>query len=195
MTNSLDKAFEKISTFLGESGSCYYGKQFQIVQQMEGGDKIFGRIASSTNKEELEDYLVEIRYSLIFKGLGFQVTVEPLGGKGPDLKIFRDNHQAIVEIMHFRQIYPGPRELNLNNAHFILPDYGNPERDIRKASDKIISKFRQISMTEQKSIIAIWSNEGDLDDSEVRNAVHNIEEDVSMGVISVPSNLSFVLYG
>ena len=45
----------------------------------------FKRIANASDGEQLDDYLAEIRYALILAGLGFQVVIEPLGKKGPDL--------------------------------------------------------------------------------------------------------------
>ena len=74
---------------------------------MPRSNRVFARIAAASDKEQLEDYLAEVRYALIFCGLGFEVTIEPGGNKGPDLSISRDGHSAVVEIMRFRKVYSG----------------------------------------------------------------------------------------
>ena len=99
--------------------------QFKLVQQMPGANRIFYRIASAPDQEQLQDYLAEIRYAVVFAGLGFQVTIEPLGAAGPDLKVARNGHEAIVEVMRFRNIYPGPPMFE-PDKDLTLHEYGNP---------------------------------------------------------------------
>jgi hypothetical protein len=45
---------------------------------MPGSKHLFRRIALTPDKEQLEDYFAEIRFALIFAGLGFQVEIEPM---------------------------------------------------------------------------------------------------------------------
>ena len=158
---------------------------------MQRASKVFTRIASAPDREQLEDYLNEIQYALIFMGVGFQVEFEPSGSKGPDLGIVRDGQRVIVEIMRFRKIYPGPPVFYRSDGNLILPEYGNPLRDIRKASDKILSKFTQVG--NQQGVIAIWNDDEDLEEGETEMAVRNIRNDG--GIRSLPNGLLFVLYG
>jgi hypothetical protein len=160
---------------------------------MKGANKVFDRLASTVDKEQLADYLIEIHYALIFAGLGFKVEFEPSGSNGPDLGITRDGQQVVVEIMRFRKIYPGPPELDLSAENFILPTYGNPTRDIRKAFEKILAKFVQIGS--QPRIIAIWNDDEDLEEVETKFAVNDIRSDAGQGILSLPDELLFVLYG
>ena len=61
--------------------------------------------------------LAEVRYALIFAGLGFDVEFEPDGDKGPDLGIKRDGEKVVVEIMRFRKINSGLPLLNLDDEN------------------------------------------------------------------------------
>ena len=189
----MDKALANVKQLLGEQAAQWYRKYFERVQQMPRANAVFGRIASAIDKEQLADYLVEIQYALIFAGLSFQVEFEPLGSKGPDLGITRDGQPIIVEITRFRKIYPGPPVLDLSNENLILPEYGNPPRDIRKAFAKILLKFPQVS--NQLGIIAIWNDDEDLEEAETETAVSDLRSDASRGIRSLPNGLLFVLYG
>lgn len=189
----MDKALASVKRFFGEQAAQWYRKYLERVQQMPGANRLFKRIASASDKEQLEDYFAEIRFALIFAGLGFRAEIEPLGSKGPDLGIKRDGHSAIVEIMRFRKIYSGPPVLDLSDENLILPEYGNIPRDIRKAFEKILTKFRQVG--NQQGIIAIWNDDEELEDAEVETAVINIRNDAIQQVMSFPSGLSFILYG
>ncbi len=189
----MDKVIANLKRLLGEQAAQQRRIYFERVRQMPGANKVFGRITSATDKEQLTDYLVEIQYALIFAGLGFKVEFEPSGSKGPDLGIARDDQQAIVEIMRFRKVYPGPPLLDLSDENLVLPTYGNPARDIRKAFEKILAKFAQIG--DRPGIIAIWNDDEDLEEVETRAAVNDIRSDASKGILSLPSEILFVLYG
>ncbi len=189
----MDKVLQRVSQLGDEYVINVLGKWFERIQRMKGANRILRRITSAPNKEQFEDYLAEVRYALIFAGLGFQVEIEPDGGKGPDLKVSRDGHQAIVEIMRFRKVYPGPPVLDFSDGNLILPAYGNPPRDIRKAFEKILTKFPQIE--NQQAIIAIWNDEEELEEVEVEAAVINMRRDADRHLLSIPSGLLFVLYG
>lgn len=189
----MNKALANVKQLLGEQVAQRYRRYFERAQQMPGANRVFGRIASVTDKEQLSDYLIEIQYALIFAGLGFAVEFEPSGAKGPDLGITRDREQAIVEIMRFRQVFPGPPVLDPADENLILPEYGNPPRDIRKAYEKIRAKFPQVGNLQ--GIIAIWNDDEDLEEVETRIAVSDIRNDVGEDISSLPSGLLFVLYG
>jgi len=188
----MDKALANIQRLFGEKVVRRYQKQLACIQQMPGANRLFKRIASTSDKEQLQDYLGEVRYALVFAGLGFQVEIEPLGGKGPDLGISRDGHSAIVEIMRFRKVFPGPPELDLSDEDMTLPEYGNIPRDIRKSFEKIIAKFPQVDT--QQGIIAIWNDEEELEEAEVITAVDRIRDEAIRKIISLPPGISHVLY-
>ena len=189
----MDKAIKQIHQILGAEVAEFQEQCFKRIQAVRGVNNVFARIATSKDKEQIEDYLVEIRFGIVFLGLGFEIEFEPLGRQGPDLRIKRENHQMIIEIMRFRKIFPGPPPFNPNDENLILPTYGNSPRDIRKTFEKVLSKFRQLN--DQHSMIAIWNDDGDLEEVEVRTAVNDICADVAKGILSIPLKLLFVLYG
>ena len=189
------KALQIASQFGNGYDIPYLQKQFERLHQMQNPNRMFVKIASASDKDQLEDYLAEVRYALVFAGLGFQVEIEPFGGKGPDLRVSRDGHQALVEITRFRKIYPGPAEFDIcdENDELELPDYGDVHRDVRKSFEKLLSKFSQVG--DEQSIIAIWNDDGDLEEGEVKTAVNALCEDSEQHILSLPNGLLFVLYG
>jgi len=193
----MEKALQNIKRLLGEKAALLWRSRLERIQQMPGASRKFKQIATAPHREQLGDYLAEILYALIFTGLGFQLEVEPLGEKGPDFKISRDNKSAFLEVTRLRTTYQGPPLISLSdkefqNDTFRLSEYGNIKRDIGKACDKIAGKFSQVGDAE--SIIALWNDEGDLDDLEVEQAPDFLREEYSQSY-SIPSGLSFVLYG
>ena len=189
----MDKALQKIAQFGNQYAIQWVQKQFERIQRMSGANRIFRRIASASDKEQLDDYLAEVLYALVFAGLEFRVEIEPFGSKGPDLKVSRACHSAAVEVTRFRKMYPGPPVLDLEDENLRLPEYGNPPRDIRKAFEKILAKFSQIE--NEQAIIAIWNDDEDLEELEVATAVNDMRRDAHRRVLSLPSGLLFVLYG
>ena len=189
----MHKAIENIKLLLGEQSANFSQKWFERAQEITKVNRAFRRIASTKDKEQLLDYLAEIRYALFFTGLGFEVEFEPAGNRGADLGIMRDGERAIVEIMRFRKINSGLPLLNLEDENLILPEYGNIPRDIRKAFDKLLAKFRQIE--NQKGIIAIWNDDEELEEIETEAAVYDIRNDVKKGLLAIPNGLLFALYG
>lgn len=189
----MDKVLQKVELLFNKHAAQFWFKRFERLQKMPGANQIFKRITAVHDVEQLQDYLIEAVYALAFAGLGFQVEIEPLGRKGPDLKISRDGHEILVEIMRFRKIYPGPPLLDLSDEKAILPEYGNPPRDIRKAFEKILNKFSQLGSDE--AIIAIWNDDEDMEELEVKTAVIDLRNDAAENMLSIPNGLLFVLYG
>jgi hypothetical protein len=189
------KALQKASELGEHSDIPWLRKLFERVQQMPGASRLFLRIASVSDKEQLDDYFAEIVYALVFAGLGFQVEIEPFGQKGPDLRVSRDGHQTVVEITRFRKIYPGPPEFDISDEDekSELSDYGDPHRDARKSFEKLLSKFSQVG--DKQSIIAIWNDDGDLEEGEVKTAVNALCNDAERGILSLHRRLLLVLYG
>lgn len=189
----MQKAIENTRLLLGEQSATLAQRWFERAHKINKPNRVFQRVASAKDKEQLADYLAEIRYALIFAGLGFDVEFEPAGNRGPDLGIKQDNEKAVVEIMRFRKINSGLSLLNLGEENLILPEYGNIPRDIRKAFDKILTKFRQVE--NQKGIIAIWNDDEGLEEIEAEAAVYDIRTDVQKGLLAIPDGLLFALYG
>jgi len=188
----VEEALQNVSELLGKCTAQALRPRFERVRAMPGAGRLFKRIASAP-ADQLGDYRAEIQYALVFAGLGFQVEVEPQGKDGPDLGISRDNHYAVVEVMRFRKVYPGPPTLGVTRGLGVFPEYGDPLRDIQKAFDKIITKFRQVQNGE--SIIAIWNDDEDLEEPEAEAATAYVRDATAQGTLNIPSGLLFVLYG
>src|SRR3990170_2909580 len=94
----------------------------------------------SRDARQLIDSLAEVRYGLVFQHLGFTVTIEPCGCKGPDMQVSRKGVSALVEISRFGPVNPGPSAADGD----LLVEYGNYDRDTTKALNKIAGKFRQL---------------------------------------------------
>lgn len=191
----MEKVFHKVSRLLGESEAQLWQSRLELVRRIPGASLKFKRIANAHDKEQLYDYLVEIRYALIFARLGFQVELEPLGEEGPDLGISRDSHSAVVEVKRFRQVNPGPPKISLSDKEFLgdtflLEPYGDPERDIKKIISRIAEKFKQVGNKE--SIIAVWND--DEKDIESEQALGELRNDVAQQRLSLPNGLLFVCY-
>ena len=193
LTQSLDKALQNIASLRGEQTASRWHFYLTRIQQMPNANRTFKRIASTSETEQLGDYLAEVLYALVFAGLGFHVEIEPHGIKGPDLRISRDGLTAVVEIMRLRKINPGPPVSAASISEELLETYGNPHRDIRKAFTKLISKFPQTDLA--NSIIAIWNDDEDLEEIEVELAVRDILSDAQQQNLTIPHGLSFILYG
>ena len=189
----METALERASQLISPGEILLLQKQFKRMQQMPGENGLFRRVASATDREQLADYLAEVRYALIFAGLQFEVQIEPLGRQGPDLKVSRDDHEAFVEVMRFRKVSSGPPPLDLSDENLVLQVYGNPLRDIQKTFEKLVAKFRQVQ--DAQAIIVIWNDDGDLEELEVQAAVMSLREDASRGILLLPSSIIFVLHG
>lgn len=190
------KAKQNLLLLLERNEAQLWESLLEQVQKLPRVRSTFKRIAAAPNREQLFDYLAEIRYALVFIGLGFKVQIEPLGKEGPDLEISRDGHSAVVEVKRFRQIDLEPPKISLSDTEFsddtfLLESYGNPERDINKIISRAIEKFKQVSNNE--SIIAFWNeNENDM---ETKIAVSELREVVAQRKLVLPPGLLFILYG
>lgn len=189
----MQKAIENIKLLLGEQSATLVQRWFEGVRTISNSHRVFRRITFAKDKEQLADYLAEIRYALVFAGLGFDVEFEPEGKRGPDLGIRRDGENVVVEIKRLRKTNSDLPLLNLDDGKFTLPEYGNIPRDIRKAFDKILTKFRQVE--NQRGVIAIWNDDEEFEEIEVGIAVNNIRSDIKNELLVIPNDLLFVLYG
>ena len=192
----LSKAKQNLFLLLENNEAQLWESRLERVQQLPGVSSTLKRIAAAPDREQLCDYLAEIRYALVFIGLGFQVQVEPLGKEGPDLEISRDGHSTVVEVKRFRQVDLGPPNLSFSSKEFLdgtflLEPYGEPERDIKKIISRAVEKFEQRGNGE--SIIAFWND--DEKDIESELAISELRNDADQKRLSPPTGLLFVLYG
>lgn len=184
---SMDLVGGKVLELLEENAAQVYMRRLERARRIAGAERIFDRISYATHREKLLDYLAEVNYALVFVSLGFEVEFEPFGTVGADLGITKGNQQVIVEVTRFRPVNPGPPEMAMS-GEMNIEEYGNFQRDLRKAVRKIYRKFAQVK--NQKSVIAIWNADRDLEEMEVKEAVRSLWHDDDL-----PDGLLFLLYG
>lgn len=188
----MERALLRIQSLMGTQRAQGLEPLFAQLDQMPGADRLFRRIAYAQDVEQLGDYWAEIWYALMFAGLAFDVAIDPKGAEGPDLSVCRDEHSAAVEVTRFRRVHEGPPTASPADIPEILPNYGDPLRDVRKVREKVTSKFRQLR--EGTGIVAIWNDDGDLEDLEACQGVAEIAREVATGVLSVPPDVFLVIY-
>jgi len=150
-SNLIAPAIEKVNELFGEFAARNHEKYFSAFCSVKGAGKIFRKIAKCGNKEQVLDYLNEVRFTLFFTGVGFTVEIEPHGKKGPDLRLSGHEPSVLVEVTRFRPINPGPKKLTFDEGPEVLSPYGDPQKDVLKAINKIASKFTQLG--DEKAII------------------------------------------
>jgi hypothetical protein len=187
----LDSAVQKVSETLRKTDYQIYEKRIRAYAHLPGADKKL-KMISGAQRDSVKDLLREVDIALIFKGLGFDLEVEPDRstpvGKNIDLKLSKGKHTCFLEATRFRRMYDGPPTVELGaEVDLLLPEYGDPQRDVEKACQKIIRKFSQLGS--EPTIIAIWNDDEDMEYLEVQMAVRKIiQEEV------VPSSLMFILF-
>ncbi|MBJ6752677.1 hypothetical protein [Geomonas anaerohicana] len=185
----------KLSEFLDPKPLDYWVKRIPAIMTIPGHATKFNRIEEAKSKEELADYLAELRYALIFKKLGYLVTMEPEGDKGPDLKIEKEAFVAFVEVTRFR---PTPElqktyEISSDLADDIeVVDYASVENCIQKVYSKVTNKFNQVA--DFHAILAIWNDSEAIDHSDMPQAIKNIIS-IDDGSVLVPKNLNTIIFG
>ena len=83
----MQKAIENTKLLLGEKSAILTQRWFERVHKVNRSNRVFQRIASAKDKEQIADSLAEIRYALIFAGLDFEVEFEPAGNQGPERRL------------------------------------------------------------------------------------------------------------
>ncbi len=189
----MQKALKKVAALLEARYAKRWSARLQKAQNYKGVDAKFRLISQAGDKEQLLDLLAEFRYAELFSQRGFEVEFIQ-DDNLPDLRVTREGQEMWVEVMLFLPIHPGPPPLSPSGeGPCELQEYGNPARDVRKALQKIEYKFRQLVAGD--SIIAIWNDDGAMEELEVREAVGDLVEDVANGIRSpLPSGLRFVIY-
>jgi hypothetical protein len=187
----MTKAIQRIRALCSKSAASEFEDWLSKVQKWPNAAALLNSLAGATGQENLLDHLAPLRYSLIFKYLGFAPSFEPTGKKGPDLLITRDGTSATVEVTRFRPMNPGPSGLNeveCQSGEWILEPYGDPERDINRSFGKVMAKFNQAIAPH--SIIAVWNDDDALEEIEMSTAVRDLRQ-----VRGLPAGLDFVIYG
>ena len=163
-------------------------EQIRSAARLKGSESTFRRIARANHAEQMLDYFAEIRFGLMFAQLRFKVEFEPLGVKGPDLCILRDDQSAYAEVRRFRSC-----GLAVDEISDELAPYGDPPKDIKKLFDQIIDKFSQLNCG--PGIVALWSDHDDLEELEFEFAMKDIRREAGMGIREVPDALLFCVFG
>jgi len=179
-----DAAADRVRTLCDEAAEAEFRKLMQITAGWPGREAFLRHVLTASDRDVFLDYLAELRYALVFRGLGFSVRFEPCGAAGPDLEVTRDGRAAMVEVARFRPRNPGPPLRDLG----VLEEYGNPERDIAKSIAKVRHKFNQARG--DLYIVAIWNDDDALEELEIQFAVERLARHSER-----PLSLQFVLYG
>lgn len=192
----MEKALKNLSLLLKERQweVEFWRKCLEGIREMPRAHRIFRRITRAPDIEQLYDTLAEVKYALIFVGLGFNVEIEPKGNKGPDLGISRENHTAVVEVKRFRQVNEVPtiNDLPTINGERIIP--GVPDfKDAPKIYNEVWGKFSQVD--NEEAVIALWSDDVDIYQRPVKCAAAWLHYEATEGIRSIPPKLSFVIFG
>jgi hypothetical protein len=191
MANVMTKAMQRIEALCGRSVASELGNWLSKAQMWPNSTAFLHPLATAADKDALLDHVATLRYSLIFRSLGFLPAFEPTGADGPDLLITRDGISATVEVTRFRAMNPGPPILTYEEFRrddgFLEP-YGNPQRDVAKCLRKVRDKFRQAIALH--AIIAVWNDDEALEEVEMHIALRSFQEDPTL-----PAGLELVVYG
>jgi len=85
----MTKAIQRIRALCSKNAASEFEDWLSKVQKWPNAAALLNSLAGATDQENLFDHLAPLRYSLIFKYLGFVPSFEPTGKKGPDLLILR----------------------------------------------------------------------------------------------------------
>jgi hypothetical protein len=191
MKSLMAEAVHRIQALCGSSVASELAGWLSRALPWPSSAAFFHLLATAADKEILLDHLATLRYSLIFRGLGFLPAFEPTGSQGSDLLVTRDGTSATVEVTRFRLVNPGPPILTREELHrddcFLQP-YGNPQRDVAKCIRKVRDKFRQAIAPH--AIIAVWNDDGALEEIEMHIGLRDLREDPRR-----PAGLELVVYG
>lgn len=180
---SAGTAQHRIRKLLHPGEAAHWTALAAVGSTFPNGVALLRHLSAARDAEALRDTLAELRYALLLRGIGGDVTWEPDGAAGPDLAVAIDNITVAVEVARFRPMNPGPPLLGET-----LQVYGNPPRDIAKLIVKVSGKFRQIG--DRRGMIALWNDDDALEESEARIAVRDLR-----GANRPPAHLAGVVYG
>jgi len=180
-----EAALDRIRELCGGDMARRCASWVQVAASWPGACPLLERISNAGGRNQILDCLCEVRYGLVFDHLGFEVTVEPSGRKGPDFGVSRDGMHAMLEVSRFTLVNSGPPAWADAG---LLTEYGNPQDDMNKALAKIQGKYRQL--LGDLSILALWNDDEALEDLEVQFAAQTLIDDSQR-----PESLQFILYG
>lgn len=187
-TEIVEKAALRASTYSGaHHGPTVFG-MVRALSAVPGGDALLKHFIETRNDEEFDDYIAEAWFVAVFTSCGYEVQIYPEGSAGPDLLLRRNGESFYIEITRFRPVNDGPPPMPKDLSGHRLPEYGNPQRDQRKATNKIFHKFRQIRAI--PSVVAIWNDDGAMEDVEVKAASADIGKNPHK-----PQSLEVIFYG
>lgn len=174
---------QRMRDLLPDGDAAVWTQLADIAGSFPNGSVLLRRLAAAPDIEFLWDSLAELRYALVFRSIGCDVSWEPDGRTGPDLAVRSGNTTFAVEVTRFRPMNEGPLPLGE-----FLQVYGNPDRDVAKSITKITGKFRQLG--HRPAIIALWNDDEALEALEVRAAMGDLCQSAQH-----PEGLVGVVYG
>ncbi len=179
----MGSAKRRMRDLLPDGDAAMWTQLAGIAGSFPNGSVLLRRLAAAPDIESLWDSLAELRYALVFRSIGCDVSWEPDGRAGPDLAARSGDTTFAVEVTRFRPMNEGPSPLGE-----FLQVYGNPDRDVAKSITKITGKFRQLG--DRPAIIALWNDDEALEDLEVRAAAGGLRQSAQR-----PAGLVGVVYG
>ncbi len=190
-TSSLREAIDGLRGLSDESAIAVGVELLKVTATIKRVDRKLARLRNAVSDRQVLDILAELKFATCFAALSFDVEFEPSGDRGADFQVSRNGRAALVEVTRFTKVNPGPPIFSGDETE--LAEYGNVARDVAKARGKILGKLRQVGR--DTSIIAIWNDDGDMEDSHVLTAVAMIGDDLVAGLGQIPCGLIFILYG
>ncbi|MGA3027172.1 MAG: hypothetical protein ABSF98_20630 [Bryobacteraceae bacterium] len=172
----LTRTVERIErmTNLVSNDRRYFIELVRRAANIEGVESVFKRI-NERDDDMAVDHLMEIRYGVVFRDLGFSVRFEPTGPKGPDLRVTRDGVSAFVEVKRYRP-KNGEDIPDSFGPHGTLSAYGDAaEAQTRMAKD-LLDKISQIEPRNgvEHGILTLWSDREFFEELEFECAVRQI---------------------
>ncbi len=187
----LQKTVERIRRMASlRARKCdYFIKLVYRAADIEGVESVSQRINQRDDDMAL-DHLMEIKYGVLFKDLGFHARFEPTGSKGPDLMVERDGLLAFVEVKRYRQ-REGEHIPESDGPHGTLEQYGNPLHAQLRIADDLMSKLRQIEPRNgvEHGILAVWCDREFFEDVEFECAIRQISPEAEK------KGLRFCIFG
>ncbi len=190
-----EKATRQVTGTLPPTQGNALVEYMKAASSLEGSESVFRRIAQAAKARDIGailDYVAEIRFGLTFAELQFHTAFEPLGRKGPDLSVSRNNESAFVEVKRIRPRLTGDQLVTRSGDDNELVQYGNPEMAVKTIEDELLAKFGQVKLG--TGIVAFWSDSITFEDIEFELAIGHIQGDAEQGIYRVPEGLLFSIY-
>lgn len=187
-TEIVEKAALRVSAYSGAHHRPTVAGMVRALSEVPGGEALLKHFIETRNDVEFDDYIAEAWFVAVFTSCGYDVQIYPEGSAGPDLLLRRNGEAFYIEVTRFRSVNDGPPPMPEDLSDYRLPEYGNSQRDQRKAINKIFHKFRQIRTI--PSAVAIWNDDEAMEDVEVKAASADIRKNPHK-----PQSLEVIFYG